>query len=635
MAIGLAKRASAQTRQQTAVVKSVMAPTGGVNARDALANMPATDAIVLDNWFPTPSYVQVRNGSQAWATGLGTAVETIAAYNGVSSRKLFSWAGGMIFDTSAQGPVGAAIVSGLSSNRWQTAMFNAGGGNVLLAVDGVDSPLRYDNATQGALELFGTLVAGSGYVTGTYVNVPLTGGSGTGAQATIVVTATDVTAVTITSSGTGYKVGDVLSASNASLGGSGSGFSITTTQVGGWSVTTISGTNTLTGVALNPINLITVTIFKQRVWYIENNTMNCWYTGISAFQGALTLLPLGQIFKMGGFLMQMATWTIDNVSGINDYAAFITSEGEVAVYQGFDPSTTATWSLVGVFRIGRPIGRRCICRLASDVLVICTDGLAPLSKALLTDRSQPDALVTNKIINAINADAAQYGNNFGWQCIEHPLGNKLILNVPEGASSTANNFTFGVSAFGIASFGAGIVNVAHQWVMNTVSTSNAWCRFRNWNASCWEVQQDSLYYGDFGVVVLADVGTNDSGLAITWDAKPAFSYFDSMQEKRFLMVRPIFRASAPINVPPITLNIDFEDVSNPSPLLNIGLSAPWNTSPWNTTPWGGQTPNFQVKNWLGVTGIGYAACGRITAQSQNIAIQWQSSDYLFEPGGPL
>lgn len=605
MAIGLKRRASAQARQQTAKVKSVMAPTGGVNARDALASMPATDAIVLDNWFPTPSYVQVRNGSQTWATGMGSAVETIAAYNGFTVRKLFGFAGGKIYDATLQGAVGAAVVSGLASNRWQTAMFNAGGGNVLLAVDGSDAPLRYDGTTQGGVQLLTTLVGGTLYTNGTYNNVPLTGGAGTGAQATIVVAGATVTTVTITAPGSGYAVGNVLSAASASIGGTGSGFSITIQTIGGWSVTTISGSG------LTPLNLITVTIFKQRVWYIENNTMNVWYSAVTAYQGALTLLPLGAVFKMGGYLMQMATWTIDDVSGINDYAAFITSEGEVAVYQGYDPSAIATWSLVGVFRIGRPIGRRCICKFASDVLVICMDGLSPLSKELLTDRTQPDALLTNKIINAINTDAAGYNANFGWQCIEHPLGNKLILNVPEVTGS-----------------------VAHQWVMNTVSTSNAWSRFRNWNANCWEVQQDSLYYGRNGVIVLADVGLNDEGGAITVDGKPAFSYFDSMTEKVFLMARPNFRASAMIQLI-MTLNLDFDDVINPSPIFSQGSSSPWNTSPWNITPWGGNLPSFQLKNWLGVTGVGYAASGRFSFQVKNIALQWQSIDYMYDEGGPL
>lgn len=612
MAIGLARRSSRQTRQQSAIIKSVMAPTGGVNARDALANMPATDAIVMDNWFPTPSYVQVRNGSQTWATGLGGNVETVMAFNGLTARKLFAAANNQIFDATTQGAVGAAVVMALSNSRFQAQMFNAGGGNTLIAVNGADAPRRYDGTTQGGVELLTGLTGGATYTNGTYTNVPLTGGAGAGAQATIIVAGAVVTTVTITAPGSGYVVGNVLSATAASLGGTGSGFTDTVQTVGGWSTTTISGTNTLTGAALNPINLITVTVFQQRVWYIENNTMNVWYGAVSAYQGVLTLLPLGQIFRMGGYLMQMATWTIDNVDGINDYAAFITSEGEVAVYQGYDPSSIATWSLVGTFRIGRPIGRRCICKFASDVLVICTDGLAPLSKALLTDRTQPDALLTNKIINAINSDAAAYGGNFGWQCIEHPLGNKLILNVPEVTDATS-----------------------HQWVMNTVSTSNAWCRFKNWNAFSWEVQQDSLYFGGAGTVYLADVGTSDSGTPITVDCKPAFSYFGYQQEKRFLMARPIFTASSPVATPTVLLNIDFQDIVTSAPLFNTGQRAPWNTSPWNTTPWGGIQIIYQIKNWNGVTGIGYVASGRLTFQITGIALQWQSIDYMFEQGGPL
>jgi len=69
--------------------------------------------------------------------------------------------------------------------------------------------------------------AGSGYVSGTYTNVPLTGGTGTSAQATIVVSSGAVSSVTITSFGSGYKVADVLSASNSNLGGAGSGFTYT------------------------------------------------------------------------------------------------------------------------------------------------------------------------------------------------------------------------------------------------------------------------------------------------------------------------------------------------------------------------------------------------------------------------
>ena len=71
-----------------------------------------------------------------------------------------------------------------------------------------------------------TLVGGSGYVNATYTAVPLTGGSGSGAKATIVVSGGAVTSVTLTSYGNDYVVGNTLSASNTNLGGAGSGFSI-------------------------------------------------------------------------------------------------------------------------------------------------------------------------------------------------------------------------------------------------------------------------------------------------------------------------------------------------------------------------------------------------------------------------
>jgi hypothetical protein len=55
-----------------------------------------------------------------------------------------------------------------------------------------------------------TFTAGTGYTNGTYTNVALTGGSGVGAFATVVVAGGVVTAVTITQPGQGYTVGNVL-----------------------------------------------------------------------------------------------------------------------------------------------------------------------------------------------------------------------------------------------------------------------------------------------------------------------------------------------------------------------------------------------------------------------------------------
>lgn len=67
---------------------------------------------------------------------------------------------------------------------------------------------------------------GSGYVSGTYYNVPLSGGTGSFAYATIIVTGGIVTSATLASGGTGYVAGDVLTVSNTYLGGTGAGFTV-------------------------------------------------------------------------------------------------------------------------------------------------------------------------------------------------------------------------------------------------------------------------------------------------------------------------------------------------------------------------------------------------------------------------
>jgi hypothetical protein len=79
---------------------------------------------------------------------------------------------------------------------------------------------------QGMATTLGTLNAGTGYISGVYANVPLTGGSGTNLTATFVVVGTVVTSVTIDNGGSLYTVGNVLTVDNSYLGGAGLNFSI-------------------------------------------------------------------------------------------------------------------------------------------------------------------------------------------------------------------------------------------------------------------------------------------------------------------------------------------------------------------------------------------------------------------------
>jgi hypothetical protein len=80
---------------------------------------------------------------------------------------------------------------------------------------------------QGAIASYNTPTGGSSYTNGVYPNVPLTGGQGSGATATITVAGNTVTTVTINNGGQFYGVNDSLTAASSYIGGTGAGFSVT------------------------------------------------------------------------------------------------------------------------------------------------------------------------------------------------------------------------------------------------------------------------------------------------------------------------------------------------------------------------------------------------------------------------
>lgn len=504
---------------RVAKTASLQAPTGGLNAKDPIAEMKPTEAVELENMFPTPSSVEVRKGNASHATGLPDVVETLMFYNNGTAQELYAISDGDIYDVTAAGAVGAAEVSGLSNSRFQYINMGTAGGFFLLAVNGQDKMQVYTGSAW--------------YADGTTTTV------------------------------TGFDTADAAHINN----------------------------------------------FKNRVWFIEKDSFNAWYLPVSSIGGAANALDLSGLFKLGGYLMAMANWTIDNAAGIDDYAAFITSEGEVALYKGTDPSSANTWALVGTFRMGKPLGRRCFCKAGADVLVLTTDGAFPLSKSLLTDRSQLNLAATDKISNLINNDVLSYQNLFGWEPVIYPTGNKLIINVP-----TVENVE------------------AHQYVMNT--THGAWTKFTGWNASCFEVLDDLLYYGGDTIVYKADFGQSDNGANINWVVQQAYSYFGSRgQIKQFTMARPIIQSNGDIT-PSILVNVDFERrrTTAPGSFAAAGGSV-WDVAPWDTSDW--NSGDNIIKRWQSVTGVGYSASLRMVGESQGITCAWLSTDFVFKPGGVL
>jgi hypothetical protein len=88
-----------------------------------------------------------------------------------------------------------------------------------------------ESIVQSPVATLGAITGGSAYTAGTYFDVPLTGGSGSGALATITVAGGAVTAVTVTNGGLQYGVANTLSAAAANIGATGSGFSVPVASV--------------------------------------------------------------------------------------------------------------------------------------------------------------------------------------------------------------------------------------------------------------------------------------------------------------------------------------------------------------------------------------------------------------------
>lgn len=121
----------------------------------------------------------------------------------------------------------------LNSLRLYDTTYQQEGVNTLLAYDytpGDRCTLHYWVGNAGAIATY-TITGGSSYTNGTYYGIALSGGTGTGAQATVTISGGAVTGIILTNPGTGYVVGDSLTCSNTLIGGTGTGWSISVTAL--------------------------------------------------------------------------------------------------------------------------------------------------------------------------------------------------------------------------------------------------------------------------------------------------------------------------------------------------------------------------------------------------------------------
>jgi hypothetical protein len=363
----------------------------------------------------------------------------------------------------------------------------------------------------------------------------------------------------------------------------------------------------ITGVVTN--DLSAVTVFKRRLWFAKKNSLDAYYLGIDAIGGALQLFPLGALFKRGGSLLRLDTWTIDGGNGIEDYLVLITTTGECAIYEGYDPTSADNFSLVGVFDLGSPVGQRCTTKFGGDLIYLGRHGVIPLSSILQSATIGRTEALSMKVQKAFSDAATVYGFQPNWQVINFYDENMLLVNVPAAGGQT-------------------------QFVMNTIT--KAWTSFSGWHSNCFAVWNNRLYFGGNGVVRQAWIGTSDAGVAITGVVQQAYNNFNRAGNKQIDLTRLNVATSSSVNIQARYFS-DFEETLDYSEvnLVSSGSTSLWDTGVWDSAIWGGDLSQLRTF-WISINNKpAYFQSLVLRVQSASATFAWTSTDFAFQRGGIL
>lgn len=365
-----------------------------------------------------------------------------------------------------------------------------------------------------------------------------------------------------------------------------------------WATQTITGAtaSTLRGVVAH----------KNRLWMIEDGTLDAWYMdSVNAIAGGMTKLPLGALCQRGGELAALATWTRDGGSGLDDFFVAITTNGEVLVYSGTDPSTTS-WYLVGRFVISPPLGKsRSVTRVGGDLWILTRAGVYSLMDIVSGNTAQP--MVSQVIEPSFRAAASDAGTSFGWQIMRYTPKNWVVCNIPQPTLNTFDQYVFG-------------------------RRDQAWSRFIDMNGTCWLEYDNKIWFGaSDGKVYRADNGEDDDGDPIAADVVFSHNKFGSGIIKRFTACRLHYRGRGEIK-PAVTMLTEY-DLAGPQLSADLSIAsggAVWGSAVWDEAQW--QDPTDAATQRLGLRAIGAVGSLRVKISAQDTALTITGAEVAFEVG---
>lgn len=374
--------------------------------------------------------------------------------------------------------------------------------------------------------------------------------------------------------------------------------------------TTWSTSPAITGVTDTTLSYVWA--FKQRLFFIQKDTLDAWYLDTDEIGGAVTKLPLGGVFNKGGSLLFGATWSLDTGAGLAEQCVFVTDQGEVAVFQGTDPSDATAWSKVGVYQIGRPRGPKAFFRAGGDLAIATDIGLIALSQAFQRDVAalSPSA-VSYPIEDAWNL-AVQASSIAAWNCVVWPAKQMVMvaLNLETGT-------------------------VGQVFAAN--ARTGAWGLFTGWDVHCLQVFGDRCFFGSAaGQIIECEVTGADLGVAYTATCVPLFDPLKSPASlKTGMMARAVLRAPAQV-MARLSLQSDYNIVLPVAPDdISVLAGDLWGTAKWGSGTWGTEPTKNTYKDWRPVNGSGNSLSVATQITSGGVAppsVDLVQTDLTFEIG---
>ena len=544
------------------------APTKGWVQSGNITTAGPDQAEVLDNFFPTAQGARLRGGSGEYAD-IGAAIVRMVVHSSNSDELFASTASGIYdADRISAGGTAFADVSGLGSGDWSYAQTVTSGGSFTVMVNGQNVAHYYNGSTFYPIN--SAAVNNVGYdalVTAFSVGETVTGGT-SGATAVIVsIVQTSATAGTL-------RVGAITGGpfqDNEALSSAGGAATANGASAAGSAIT-------ITGVATS--DLTQIFLHKTRLFAVEKNSLSVWYLPAASIGGAATELPLGAVFKKGGELMFGASWSLDSGAGLDDVAVFVTSNGEIAVYEGDDPSSATDWRLAGVYEVSRPLNKHAYFKAGGDLAILTEDGIIPVSEALRKDRA------------ALQAVAISYPIEDAWKSAVANRSTDFPIT-PTLWQSQA------LLMIGVAGTG-GVAYVAN-------ARTGAWCRYTGWDVRCGAVANDRLYFGtNGGKVMRGQSGGNDDGSAYIGRYVPKFTEARAAKPKVANHAGVTVKATESPNFRMACFrDYAIGEYPTTTPLVSEEGSV-WGTGVWGTFVWGTSSAEDAFTVWKAVRATGYS-----------------------------